>query len=845
MSNFLMKIISVFSLVALLALPAPAADQHWLWVSTKEQVRARHLTLDVTPVPGDPSRRLAQFECAIASDFSYPGATVHLEARNDRGETVREGHLPLDIDAGANTCTISLDTSELPLGNYEAAFSIAHPSLLSEPIHTFSLRNVSVADLSTRLGESAERAGAISQALDALEGEARTFPYLRLRLNLIDDVLARARENESLEAWESLESELRYVERGLDAVHAGIVFSESGTERSAGVDVPRDQDLHVQNGGFYLGSKPVFLFGGVLPEVRGDALAQLKRYQLNAATTTLIPSSNPAEPNTVASLSEAMGPLFEAAESNGVNIAIQLAPDGLAVTDPAFAPGLAENQRGDIAEEAARSRWTAYLAAVGPLLRDRSRLVGVSLAQDPYFHFDGPATKAGFLDFIRANYQDRITLNRAWRSHLATLDDIELWSENPYDNYQQHRSFLFDWQTYHQQLGNAYFVWSRDAARQLLPQAELMVTLSDTPFAPGESKYGVNREVLAESTDVIACTGTNLYADPVYAMGYPHQSAHYTLLRSLAPGQPVFNMNSTWVLPEHGTARDTYRFVHSALWEGVMSGLNGATIPMDSLVFQRPEALEAFAIAALDINRLAAVVMAFQQAPTDVGILYSESSKVFDNGVPHLKSALHAFEGASFGGYNVRFITERQCNDGILETLKVVVIPDTPAVSDDTFHRLSDYVEAGGTIARTGAPIPYNERGFSRDDLIRNTGTTVLVRGLNLPTEYLHAMDAATVLGTLPQIPRMVTPQGYPIEGVKSRHVVFEGDSYLYVVNMRKEPAYCTLASQNRSGRDLIQGEDVTFPTTIEPLVPMLIKLDPAALEMTVTSNSTLEENQR
>ena len=123
---------------------------------------------------------------------------------------------------------------------------------------------------------------------------------------------------------------------------------------------------------------------------------------------------------------------------------------------------------------------------------------------------------------------------------------------------------------------------------------------------------------------------------------------------------------------------------------------------------------------------------------------------------PHLESAKFAFEGASFAGYSIRFITESQIARGALAPVKVLILPDTLAVSDETFTQLSAYVEEGGAVARVGKPIPYNERGMSRSDVIRSTAKTVLVRGLNLPTEYLHAMDAAQERGALPEISRPV-----------------------------------------------------------------------------------------
>ncbi|MCF6287182.1 MAG: hypothetical protein L3K26_18660, partial [Candidatus Hydrogenedentes bacterium] len=665
----LMKLISVILLITSLTTHAAPENQKWLWATSKTQLKARHLAMTVTPSLNHGTEPLTQFRCDITSDFSYPGASVTLRVRDMKGQAVSEGILPLNISAGANTCTITLDTSALPLGSYDAAFSIAHTSLLSEPTHTFILRNVSVADLEKRLLAYAVRAQSLASSLEALESESKAYPYLRLKTNLVADVLESARGNAERKAWESLEEELRYVAQGLDSIHAAMVFGNAASDSStANAPLPLS-GLLIQDGAFIAGTHPVFLFGGILPSPNADDLARLRRYQLNAATIALRPDANPAAAHSTDALRTALTPFFEAAETHNVGIAIQLAPEALIANAmaAAAAPALSMDGRIDIAQASVKERWEAYLAEIAPVLRGQSMLMGVSLAENPHFHRTGEAVKAGFLDFLRANYTARLALNRAWRSHLATLEDITLWGEGAYEAYQSHRPFQFDWQTYHQGLGNDYFRWSRDLARTLLPSTPLMATLPDTPFQPGEAGFGVDREKLAAIMQISACSGVNLSDDPIYAMGHPRQPAHYTLLRSFAPDKPVLNLNSTWELPEGATATETFRFIHSTMWEGVMAGLSGATIPMDSLVFQRPEALEAFATAALDINRLAPIVHAFQSAPADVGILFSQSSRVFDNGEPHLSSAVNAYEGASFGGYNVRFVTESQCIAGILD----------------------------------------------------------------------------------------------------------------------------------------------------------------------------------
>ncbi len=131
---------------------------------------------------------------------------------------------------------------------------------------------------------------------------------------------------------------------------------------------------------------------------------------------------------------------------------------------------------------------------------------------------------------------------------------------------------------------------------------------------------------------------------------------------------------------------------------------------------------------------------------------------------------------------------------------------------------MDEFVAKGGAVTRVGNPIPYNERGTSRADVIRTTGNTVFVKGMNLPTEYLHAMDTSIVRTALSSIPRPVNESGYPLEGVHTRHVAVDGVDYLYIVNLCPDPVPCQLAGGTLSGRDPVQGCDIAFPRTLQPL---------------------------
>lgn len=812
------------------------AAQTWVWATADAPIQGRYLSLVAARTEDGGSGEIIHFDCGIRSELGYNNTRVVFEVLDEGGNVVGGGEQGLNILAGANACSITFDATSLALGTYTARIRLVHPQLIEEPSQSFVLRKVNGEKLLDLLSASRAQLDVLDKALSAADESDGSLPYLRLKASVAADVLKKAEENGRASEWESLEARLRFVTTRLDAIRGGIVFGAAAAERLPKAVNPALNGLTIEQGAFSAGGHPVFLFGGALPSLDSESLAMLRRYQLNAASVVLGREEKPAATQEPAAQAARLRQVFDAAVAQNVSIMVQLAPDQLSPDFLAAHPDVKHDDFVDIGRAEVRADWENYLAQVAPVLKGQPMLAGISLASDPHFHFSGTEVRDGFLEFIRANYPDRLTLNRSWRAHLAKLEDIVPWSTDKYDSYQAHRPYQFDWQTYHQSLGNAYFDWARRLVEVQVPGVPLAATMTDAVFTKGETRHGVNRERLAGLLQIAACSASVSAEDPIYAMGYPNPSAYYTLLKSFQPGQPVFNMNNVLAMGTGQSGEQTYRFVHSAMWESVMSGLNGATVPTDSLLFQQPEALEAFATAALDINRLAPIVRAFQTAPTDVGILFSYASKVFDDGEPHLESAINAYEGAAFGGYNVRYITEEQCANGALDGLKILVLPNTPALGDEAFKKIGEFVEAGGTVARTGTPIPYNERGFSRGDLIRNTGNTVLVRGLNLPTEFLHAMDAATVLGALPQIPRAITRQGYPVEGVKTRYIEFEGATYLYIVNMRKEPVYVTLATQVSRGRDLIQGQDVEFPTTLQPMEPRLLKLEPVNLEMTVTA---------
>ncbi len=794
------------------------------------------VALEVRPELGRAPAEPVVFNCAIRSTSPYEATMLGMRVTDSLGAVLTEGLITLNMHEGLNIATFEWEVSGLPLGAYEAVFAADFTAEFDAATCVIPLRRVSSDGFRGMLLAAESKLSQLGECVAGFEQSGTPAPYLRLRLGIAKDFAGKAWREAALGSWQALNTKVAYLTECAASVEAQLAFSGLTPERFSSLAAPALTALDKRDGAFWSKGRPVFLFGRVVDIEAPAQITALPGFGLNFAVLPVHMEHVVPDAWTTQDVSPLLERSFHAAEAASVSTAVQLMPDRLAGWTLDAWPGLTDVGFVNLSHEGVREAYEKMIDAVLPAISEQPTLALASLAQGPRFRFDGPEVRAAFIEQVQGLYPDRQELNRAWHAHLSLYDDISIWGEYPDYSYQNRTTYQFDWQAFHRGLMAGYLDEIEGRARALAAGVPLGLTVSDGIFELGETRTGFSRERVAECMDVTACSVSQRAGDSMFGMGYTHLSATYALLRSFAEEQPVVDVWHRLDLGGETEPERVRQVVRSTLIDSVVSGLNGMALEPASMVFERPAAAEALALAALDVNRLAPVFHAFQVAEPEVGILFSEVSKIMKDGERHLLSAYYAYEGCSFAGYGVRFITEGQVRDGVLKDIKVLVMPETPAIQDDVFELLVAYVDGGGTVARVGTPIPYNERGQSRHDVIRNTGRTVLVRGMNLPTEYLHAMDAAIVFQSLPPIPRPVNAHGYPLEGVKTRYVEHDGHRYLYLVNLRKGPVDCYLAGNLQSGRDLLLGRSVSFPRTVAPLDPMVILLDEESHTLSVTA---------
>ncbi len=797
-------------------------DFEALWFGTPMCDTPQRLGISLTRPDSVSPRETASYLVELDAAIPYQATRVAFIIKDSTDEIVYKTILDANLRRGRNQLTFPWHASALTAGAYVMAVEVDYANDFPPAYCLLPFQKVSANHWENTL------AGA-TRALDVLENRFAELPpeqanahYLNSQFNIAQNTLRNARRALAGQEWQRLEQLTNYLETLEERLHAALVFGGGVLEAPAYPKPESYQHISIRDGGLQVDERPVYLFGIALDadKTLDSQMQQMADYGLNFTVAT-IPVGH--SPETIAATIDRT---LDDAKASNIAVALELNQDAIAGPIMDEWPELLHTGFVNMAHTEFNTLYTERLAAMASAISGRGNVVAASMAHAPQFKYDGESVRQRFIEQVMERYPDRIDLNRLWRAHLADYDEITIWGEHEDHRYQNRRAYQFEWQSFHRELIAHTLANMQQEMIAHAPDVPVTLTMPNTAFDPGETRYSANRDSTARMMALQACVGKTVPTDSLYAINYPETHAHYALMRSYAPAKPILNLSGDIDLEGVDTPARRYAVTRSAVWEAVISGANGIALPANSTVLDHPESLEAFVFAALDINRLAPIVTAFQQAPPEIGILFSEASKIMDDGVPHLESARYAFEGASFAGHPIHFLTESKIQGGALSRIRVLILPETLAVSDETFSLLAQFVEDGGMVARVGTPIPYNERGHSRGDVIRSTSNTVLVRGMNLPTEYLHAMDAAMERGVLPDIMRPINAFGYPIEGVRSRYVEYDGEHYLYIVNLRTSPVLCHVTGASSTGRDLIQGRDIAFPRVLSPLDPMLIRID-------------------
>jgi len=781
--------------------------------------------IDITREAGPGSPLI--FDANIIGRLRAPDARVFMRVYDAQDTLVNEAVVEKPLSGGDNRIRFRWEPATVDLGRYTIRFFARGEELMRIPWAEFYVKKVSRSQVAQELDILRADHETFTDHLDLIAQRHYNPPYAMMRAALVDRIMEQAETLFDSGDWQQAGERLEHGRDVIKKARAAISFRNDPAYLFRR-EPPDLSKLAIRYGNFQVAGRPVYLFGAVGWDQLRDDLELLPDLGLNLALfTTPIAADGTDSPMPPRALSGALAK----AEANNVSVTIQAVPEGFDDLPAAarwMPTGIVTYPQADRTLQQAKNRERQFFELIRYL--DSHPIVNsLSIAHRPQFQFEGETVRQLFIEYLQQQYPDREALNRSWKARYTAFDEVSL------DDRHTRPAFDYDWVDFYLGLGRQYLSGMAESLARETRRIPLQIKqLGDIPINP-DLDWLTDPEI---SPDVIAISGLADIpggASEDYALDHPNGTLMYALKRSLFPQKPVFDLQ-LHVVPSEQPDADGYAYAHALLWDGVIHGLNAGAawawahdFDMPSSqppILSRPSYLEGFATAAIDINRLAEIVQAFQQAPSDLAILWSRSSRIYDGGEPYLDSMRRAFEGASFAGKKVRFLSESQIAAGALDGVRALIIPQTPAVSDEAFQAISDYVQAEkGAIIRTGTALPYNARGYPRQQVLPMNLRTILVRGIDTSTNYLSAVESAYNEDLLPLTPRAVNEFGYLVEGIKSRYVEVDGASYMFLLNIRHEARPCWITEEYSGGVDLISGQEVEFPIILPPLRPMLIEL--------------------
>ena len=810
---------------ALLIVAAAASNaQQRAWIATEKESPSSLAAIRIRFAPEQALPAAITFETdAVTTDPTNQGV-LSLTIMSPEGTAIHSGSATLNLASKLAPATFAWQPENLPDGRYTGEFLLKRPNGTELARYRLTIRLLTSANIANKLVDVKTTTARLRTALGAF-GTASMPAYPALHVAIAEDyapiaeaALAAGDWREAADFADYLASLLQTANTELSVVTPSIESYVSSASRSP---------IAINASALATAGQPVFLFGSGESIATDAHLDRLNRFGLQLAVYRVGMDEALPGPD---SGSEALQPLadfLDRAAAKGIYVIVQFAPERVPGWVVESDPTIIDSKGGAFAynlmNPKARTILARYVASVSKALAGRNNVVSLSLAQDPTFQLPEQVLREGLIQVARSRYKDYDRMNRDWKTRYMAFEEIEVdWNS-------RRRAYRYDLQTYHQELGTQFFAWMATMVRESAPGLPVQVQFADSAFTPKEAESGVDRESVLAFMDLAACAAIQPLDGTELSFGAPVQASYYALLRSMRQ-LPVVNTADGFTIAPGVTGHDAFRRVRSMMWEAALAGLNASAmtmgVPGESGVLARPEYIDGFATAHLDLNRLAPIVNAYQQSPAPVRVLWSMSSKIFDHGDPFLASARRAYEGCTNFGAHTAYISEREIERNGLAGVEVLVIPRAYALTDQAFLSINQFIERGGVTVRLGEPIAYNEHGLGRADSLAVSTRTIYIPSDDTPRAYLDALDAAYDLaGTTPP-PRPVNDFGYPLDGVKSRFVVHERIPYLYLINLRESAVTVKLNGPHTAGLDLVSGNRFQFPEAIDPLTPMLLQLD-------------------
>lgn len=468
----------------------------------------------------------------------------------------------------------------------------------------------------------------------------------------------------------------------------------------------------------------------------------------------------------------------------------------------------------DLDHPEARRLTCAMMEAVARAIKELPGVTCYDLWNEAAYTRMSPRGLRKFREAMRGKYGTVAKLNAAWGAHHAGFDMVKPVVRDP-----ARPAAYSDWVRWNNSRFTEYVAEMRAAVRRGDPHALTTVKLSNEAAIVGTLNHayrrqrtsrhnmGVDRWALAQLLEIQGCDTRPTLLSPDYAFAWRYPGMAYDLQRSMAPGKPIDDSEWHGVQTVYHEDRDQpAEFINAALWFSYLHGMDmnltwwwsrKGTEPKTqwfagSLTTQ-PQLLDAWVRNSIVVQRFAAEVVAFQETPARVRILFSKPSAILD--LEYLDTQRDAYESLHWVGLPIGFVTEEMLLTGF-NALDLLVIPAARHASPGVREAVAKLAAAGVTVVVVGEDcLSLDPHGRSHANAVR-LGTQQISSGKDL-----QALAQALEVSGITRQARCIGPDGSSAKPVEFRATQQGGRLLGYLIGLGKGPVKIVIERNGQPAR--------------------------------------------
>ncbi|XMO85906.1 alpha-amylase family protein [Algibacter sp. AS12] len=513
----------------------------------------------------------------------------------------------------------------------------------------------------------------------------------------------------------------------------------------------------------------------------------------------------------------------------------------------------------DIDNPGARELQKKLLSYVVPKVAGKNySKLGYMLCNEPHFYtyYDSRKKKlpwasgsvsqftiTKFKDWLEKKHKNIATLNGLWNSNFKNFSEVSI--EIPIDISLKGTPKWFDWASFNMDRVTDWYTFLKSEIKKHDTEAKVHLKIMPNLWTDNKRNHGIDLEALTSMSDIVGndsgAAHKRIWGKPHsweknYAFEWRELCMGFDFMKSVSPEKINFNSELHYLSTVR--SRDLYldpNYAKATFWLAHSYGMTASQIwywprNADGSVSkkakndkgyagsnnQQPRVTNTVATTLIDLNTYSEEIMAMQRQRKPLRVFYSKTSAI--NKDRHMDDLFKLYEALHFEGTPLGFVTKDIINKQENTNWDVVLIHDTPFVTDVELQAIQSYINKGGTVIVDANSLLKNEYNGVLPKL--NSDGGMLIQAASILDMKNKALTILKNENLLPDIKveetNSIGKKGCIWKVVKNEY----GNHVLSVVNVGKSDAslHITLrGSSNIKCKDLLKGIFVDKNPTLKP----------------------------